>query len=116
MVGDDQNTLTSILSPSQALEDALGVLSKAGLIQRHNRMLRVSHQVQEAINHPDLGDLQESYNAAVRLVMEAFPKRRHGIPLLEQWETCAMYIHDGVHLAIKFAEYTRRKIGAPLKG
>jgi hypothetical protein len=79
-------------------------------------VLRVRHEVQEAINHPDLGDLQDSYDTAVRLVAEAFPKRSHGIPLLEQWATCSMYIHDGVHLAIKFAEYTRPPFPARLKG
>ena len=94
----------------------MGVLLKANLIKRNGKTLRIRHEVQEAINHPNLEDLQDSYDAAVRLVAEAFPKRRHGIPLLEQWTTCSMYIHDGVHLAIKFAEYTRPSAVAHLKG
>jgi hypothetical protein len=59
------------------------------------------------MNYHSIEDLQESFDAAVRLVDEAFPKRLHGNSLFEEWSVCAMYIHDACHLVDKFAEYTR---------
>jgi hypothetical protein len=68
------------------------------------------------MNYQNQEDLQESYNAAVGLVAEAFPRRQYGISLFEQWPICSLYIHDGVHLANKFAEYTRPPVTARLRG
>ncbi len=68
------------------------------------------------MNYQNLEDLQDSFDAAVRIVSEAFPKRQHGISLFEQWAICSMYIHDGVHLATKFSIYTRPPAVSRLKG
>lgn len=68
------------------------------------------------MNYQNLEDLQDSFDAAVRIVAEAFPKRQHGIALFEQWAICSMYIHDGVYLANRFAEYTRPHVVSHLKG
>jgi hypothetical protein len=106
-MNEEHITLTSILAPTQALEDALGALSKAELIKRDGRVLNVHRVVQEAMNYENLQDLQEAFDATVRLMAEAFPKRQHGISLFEQWAICSMYIHDTVHLILKFAEYTK---------
>ena len=94
----------------------MDALSKAKLIKREGRTINVHRVVQEAMNYQNQEDLQESYDAAVGLVAEAFPKRQHGISLFEQWPICSLYIHDGVHLVNKFAEYTRPPIKARLKG
>jgi hypothetical protein len=68
------------------------------------------------MNYRNQEDLQESFDAAVRLVAEAFPKMEHRTSLFEQWPICLLYIHDGVHLVNKFAEYTRLPITSRLKG
>jgi hypothetical protein len=91
-------------------------LSKAELIKRDGRIINVHRVVQEAMNYQNQEDLQDSFDAAVGLVAEAFPKRRHGISLFEQWPICSLYIHDGVHLVHKFGEYTRPPITSRLKG
>jgi hypothetical protein len=96
-----------MLAPTQDLEAALDALSKAELITREGRVINVHRVVQEAMNYQNQEDLQESFDAAVAIVAEAFPKRRHGISLFEQWPICSLYIHDGVHVVKKFAEYTR---------
>jgi hypothetical protein len=108
--------LTNILAPTEDLEKALAGLLKADLIKRDGRVISVHHVVQEAVNYQNQEDLQKSFDTAVRLVAEAFPKRRHGISLFEQWPICSLYIHDGVHLVNKFAEYTHPFIASPLKG
>jgi hypothetical protein len=91
-------------------------LSKAELIKQDRRIISVHRVVQEAMNYQNQEDLQESFNAAVGLMAEAFPKRRHGISLFEQWHIYSLYIHDGVHLVNKFGEYTRPHITSRLKG
>jgi len=115
---DDHNALTNILAPTQDLEAALDGLTKAELIKRDGfgRVINVHRVVQEAMNYQNQEDLQESFDAAVGLVAEAFPRRQHGISLFEQWPICSLYIHDGVHLVNKFAEYTRPPITSRLRG
>jgi hypothetical protein len=107
LADNKQSDVIGTATPTQALEDALAALSRAQLIERHDGTLRVRHEIQEAINHPNLEDLQDSFNAAVRLVGETFSKRHFGIPLFEQWATCSRYIHHGVRLAMNFADYNR---------
>jgi hypothetical protein len=115
LVDDEHITLTNVLAPTQALEEALAALVKAELIQREGRAIFVHLVVQEAMNYYQ--DLQESYDAAVRIVDEAFPKRRYGNALFEQWAICSIYVHDAVHLIKKFSKYTRPPIITPrLKG
>jgi hypothetical protein len=105
-----------MLAPTQDLEEALESLSKAELITREVRIINVHRVVQEAMNYQNQEDLQESFDAAVAVVAEAFPKRRHGISLFEQWPICSLYIHDGVHVVKKFREYTRKPMVPRLKG
>jgi hypothetical protein len=100
-----QSTLTNIVEPTPAFEKALDALLRASLIRRDGRVVSVHREVQEAMNYASASDLQESFDAAVLIVNEAFPKRRHGIALFEQWAVCSQYIGDGVHLAWKFKEY-----------
>ena len=117
MVDEENVTLTNVLAPTQALEDALEALVKAGLIKREGRVIYIHRVVQEAMNYHSAEDLQESFDAAVQIVAEAFPKRRHGISLFEQWAICSLYIHDAVHLINKFSHYTRPLVSpSRLKG
>lgn len=82
-------------------------MHKAELITIDGRVISVHRVAQEAMNYHSLEDLQESFDAAVRIVAEAFPRRKHGISLFQQWPICQLYIHDAVHLVGKYSEYTR---------
>ena len=88
----------------------------AELIQRDGRVITVHRVVQEAMNYHSFQDLQESFDAAVRLVAEAFPRRQYGNPLFEEWPICALYIHDAFHLVQKFAEYSDPRFVSRLQG
>lgn len=100
-----QPTLTNIVQPTPALEAALDSLLKAGLIRRDNRIISVHREVQEAMNYHSTQELQECFEAAVKIVHEAFPKRKRGSSQFEQWSICSQYIHSGVHLIWKFKEH-----------
>jgi hypothetical protein len=113
LINEEHITLTNVLAPTQALEDALAALVKAELIKREGRVIYIHRVVQEAMNYHSAEDLQKSFDAAVRIVAEAFPKRQHGIALFEQWAICSQYIHDAVHLITKFSEYTRPPVVTP---
>jgi hypothetical protein len=64
--------LTSILTPTEALEGALETLVKAELIKRDGRALNVHRVVQEAMNYYSLEDLQESFDTVLQTVDEDF--------------------------------------------
>jgi hypothetical protein len=107
---EKQNALTKVLSPSEDLEKAVQELLAARLIRREGRVLSVHREVQEATNYHNQADFQEAFDAAVRVVAEAFPKRRGGVSLFSQWAICGQYIHDAVHLIKKYAQYARRPL------
>lgn len=105
-----QATLTSVVAPTRALQDAIDELRRRNLIKTEGRILSVHREVQEAMNYHSAEELQDYFDAAISIVYEAFPKRKHGISLFSQWPVCSQYIHDGVHIALKFSEYTRPPI------
>jgi hypothetical protein len=57
------------------------------------------------MNYHNPKDLQASFDGAVQLVYEAFPKQVHSLPLYKYWGMCQDFIPHGVHLGLKFAEY-----------
>ena len=99
-VSDDaQPTLARAVDPSPAMEEALEELQKANLVTRNGQDLVIHRVIQEAMNFHGIRDLQESFDAASKLVYEAFPKQDQGKPLFDVWPRCQMYIQHAVNLA-----------------
>ena len=111
-----QATLSSIITPPPALRNAIEELLKKSLIKQEGRVLTVHRVVQEAMNYHSVQDLQASFDSAVALVYEAFPKQVHGFPLHKYWGMCQAYIPHGAHLSAKFYDYTHPPTMSPLKG
>jgi tetratricopeptide (TPR) repeat protein len=107
--------LTSIVNITPALSAALEELKAANLIRWDHRSIAIHRVVQEAMNYHSLQDLQESFNSAIHLVYEAFPKQVQGNTLYDEWPICAAYITHAVHLSKKFSEYNGPTAGAQLK-
>ncbi len=109
--------LESASSPSPALADAIGELAAAGLISRSGREMRIHREVQEAVNYQGLKDLSDSFDAAINLLYDAFPKQESGLPLNEQLDACRLYVQDAISLANRYRENTLDKAAGekPLK-
>jgi hypothetical protein len=103
----DHIALSSVAAPSPNLQDVIRELSNAKLIDVDNRTLTVHRVIQEAMNYQNFADLQESFDAAVRVVYEAFPKQQNTSvgPLHEVWSQCQEYVQHVVHIFARFNEY-----------
>ena len=105
--------LSNVLTPNSALESAIEELLTASLINRDGRDLSIHRVVQEAMTYHDDQDLEDSFNAAVQLVHQAFPAQIEGAPLYNQWSTCEEYIQHGIHLTKRYLRFrlSRRATG-----
>lgn len=108
--------LSTIVNQPPALENALKELVKANLINQDARILSVHRVVQEAMNFHSPDDLQASFDSAVQLVHEAFPKQVHGDPMFKDWPMCQAYIPHGAHLSLRFAAFSNPPVKTPLQG
>lgn len=108
--------LSSIVNAPSALLAALSELVKSSLIKQDGRILSVHRVVQEAMNFHSMHDLQTSFDSAVQLVYEAFPKQVHGDPMFKDWAICQAYIPHGAHLSLRFSAYTSPPVQSSLMG
>lgn len=99
---DSEAALASVISAPPLLRAALDQLVAYKLIKEEGRELFAHRVVQEAMNYHSSEDLQASFDAAVALVYEAFPKQVHGDYLSGQWGRCETYISHGIHLNFQF--------------
>ena len=108
-----ENRKIATLSPG--LQKAIAKLLEAKLVRREKNVLSVHRVVQEAFYHVFVVERQDAYNAAVKLIYEAFPKQINGRPLFPVWERCENYIQDGLFLAYKWRDFKKlgTKIAAP---
>lgn len=97
--------LASVVTISQALSAAIKELVKFRLINNEGRAIWAHRVVQEAVNYQEQQDLQDSFNAAARLVYEAFPKSLHGDYFSQQAPAAQAYISHATHLSRQFATY-----------
>jgi hypothetical protein len=101
-----------IATLSPGLQTAIKELLKADLVKREGRILSVHRVVQEAFFHIITDTRQAAFDAAVRLVYEAFPKQVNGRTLHPVWEQCETFIQDAQFVAYKYADF--KKAGAPV--
>ncbi|KAL8950292.1 MAG: hypothetical protein Q9222_003658 [Ikaeria aurantiellina] len=87
-------------------------LRDAALVKREARILSIHRVVQEAFFYLHIDERQSAFDAAVRLIDEAFPKQIHGRPLHSAWERCETYIQEALFLAGKFEDFLKQ--GQPL--
>jgi hypothetical protein len=100
-------SLASVIDPPPGLQSVLNELIATQLIRILGpRTFTIHRVIQEAINYQNFDDLQESFNAAVRLVYEAFPKQQRGDPLYDQWSDCERYVQHALRLFSRFREYS----------
>jgi hypothetical protein len=104
---DSETALARVISTPPLLRAALDQLVTYKLIKEEGRELWAHRVVQEAMNYHSAEDLQDSFDAAVALVYEAFPKQVHGDYLSGQWGRCETYISHGIHLNLQFAKYNK---------
>jgi Cdc6-like AAA superfamily ATPase len=93
------------MQPSAALLYAIDELNKAAFISKAGREMRIHREVQEAVNYQGSKDLTDSFNAAVNLMYDAFPKQELGRPLTDQWDSCRRWVQECIHLANKYWLY-----------
>ena len=122
----DQGTLSPMLDFCKQEQRRLGTLSpellevikelqQAALIKREGRILSIHRVVQEAFYYLLTGERQAAFEAAVRLVNEAFPKQIHGRPFHKVWERCELYIQEVLFLTQKFEHFRKSEfpVSAP---
>lgn len=112
----DSNSRTSfvnIIKPSAELERVVQELLDRSLINQDNQILSIHREVQEAVNYHDQEDLQNSFEAASRLVFEQFPKREKDESLYTRWSKCAEYIAHVIYLSKRYTDYVRVLKGSP---
>lgn len=98
-----ENRKIATIAPE--LQKTIAELLDASLIRREKNILSVHRVVQEAFFHVFVAERQSAYDAAVKLISEAFPKQVNGRPLFPVWERCENYIQDGLFLAYKFRDF-----------
>jgi hypothetical protein len=99
-------SLANVIEPSPGLQNVIDELIAANLIRDHDgRNFSIHRVIQEAINYQNFADLQDSFDAAVRLVCEAFPRQQKGDPLYDHWSACELYVQHVVQLYTRFREY-----------
>jgi hypothetical protein len=109
--------IQTVIQPSVELQKAIEELINAAFINRVGREMRIHREVQDAVNYQGAEDMRDCFDATVNLVYDAFPKQEGGRPLNDQWDACRATIQHAIHLANKFASYSKEKPGsqAPLK-
>lgn len=106
----DQNnkaTLFSLITASPGFNDAIEDLRSRELIVQDNRYFSIHRVVQEAINFHSVGDLQDSFDTATRLVFQQFPNRKLNETLYKKWNICQEYITHGIYLRKAFSIFSR---------
>lgn len=103
---------------SAELQRAISELEKQGMITKSGRNLAIHREVQEAVNYQSRDDLKESFDAAVELLYDAFPKQTDGRPMTEDRDSCRRWIQHVIALANKYNIYAvgRPENDVPLKG
>ena len=101
-----------IATLSPGLQAAIKELVDAELLRREGRILSVHRVVQEAFFHIMTATRQAAFDAAVRLIHEAFPKQINGRPLHPVWEQCETHIQDALFVAYRYDDF--KKAGAPV--
>jgi tetratricopeptide (TPR) repeat protein len=103
---------------SAELQRAIAELEKQGMITKSGRNLAIHREVQEAVNYQSRDDLKESFDAAVELLYDAFPKQTDGRPMTEDRDSCRRWIQHVIALANKYNIYAvgRPENDVPLKG
>ena len=109
--------IQTVIQPSVELQKAIDELIRAAFISKIGREMRIHREVQDAVNYQGAEDLRDCFDATVNLVYDAFPKQEGGRPLTDQWDSCRSTVQHAIHLANKFASYSKEKPGsqAPLK-
>jgi NB-ARC domain len=101
---DSHAALSNVIDPPPGLQKVIDELLEAKLIRFDNRIFSIHRVIQEALNFRDFAELQDSFDAAVCLLFEAFPKQESGDPLHTVWATCQDYVQHVVQLFKKFNE------------
>ena len=114
-VDGPQGVSSGFVDPTPELRNALDELASREILKQDGRILAVHRVIRDAINHHSKDDLQDSFNSAVSLVYEAFPKRTHENSLHQDWAACEMLISHATWISEKFSEYTRPTIEPRLK-
>ena len=106
---------TSSTQMGPGLRKAVAELLEASLIKREGRILTIHRVVQEAFFYVNKDEYATSFNSAVRLINEAFPKQVNGRPLHKSWEKCERFIHEAISLCIKYRDFQKsgKKIEYP---
>jgi hypothetical protein len=97
--------LSNLIDPPERLQSVIDELSDAKLIIVDNRSFSIHRVIQEALHYQNFEELQDSFDAAVNLVYEAFPKQESGDPLHDVWTTCQEYVQHAIHIFARFKEY-----------
>lgn len=105
--------LQTVIQPSPALNEAIKELKEKAFINKAGREMLIHREVQEAVNYQGSKELSDSFEAAVNLLYDAFPKQDGGRPLTEQWGACRHWVQDIIHLANKYWSY-KGKNAVPL--
>jgi hypothetical protein len=112
-----QATLSSVIRPPPALQDAIAELVKLKLIKQEGREFWAHRVVQEAMNYHSVKELQDYFDSASYLVYEAFPKQMYGDSLSnEQRGACQSYLSHGAQLSFQFSNIQRFGVSNTLKG
>ncbi|KAH7416710.1 hypothetical protein BKA64DRAFT_701492 [Cadophora sp. MPI-SDFR-AT-0126] len=104
---NNRASLFSIITPSPQFDAAIEELRTRKLIKQDNQLMSIHRVVQEAVNFHSIEDLQQSFDAACRLVYEQFPKRKLDEDLYSAWYICQDYISHVIHLSKRFSEFSK---------
>ncbi|PVH73594.1 hypothetical protein DL98DRAFT_594860 [Cadophora sp. DSE1049] len=92
---------------SPGLDKAICQLQEKKLIRYNNRVLSIHRVVQEAVNFQSVEDLQESFDAATKLVSDRFPKRLIIGTMYQEWSRCKQYTSHVASLSKRLSEYSK---------
>jgi len=107
-------TIQTVVHPSDELANAIAELVAQGMIRQAGRTLSIHREVQEAVHYQSREDLRSSFDAAVHLVFDAFPKQEEGRPLNDDWAACRNWIQHAIQLANQFDRYGEAHVDSPL--
>jgi hypothetical protein len=89
-----------------SLDDAIEALRELSLIDRRRDKLSVHRLVQTAfLFQTDLSqeERQRIFNSASSLVDHAFPTKKKGHHMYNEWTACQTYIHHAISLATLYS-------------
>ncbi|KAH6690247.1 hypothetical protein BKA61DRAFT_287339 [Leptodontidium sp. MPI-SDFR-AT-0119] len=98
---------------SPGLDKAIRELQEKKLIKYNNQVMLIHRVAQEAVNFQSVEDLQETFDAATKLVADQFPKRLIIDTMYQDWPKCSQYISHVVSLCKQYSEYSKSGV---LKG